>query len=97
MILSFLCTRHYTLKYFCNQPDLKNQQAKWAEFQEFHFKIQYIKKKDNLVIDTLSRMMYNLSFTMLDSSLLQEIKEATNKGEYLSSIWSTIHFEMNYL
>ena len=44
--------------------------------QEFNMEILYLKVQDNVVDDALSHIMYQMSFTVLESSLLQEIKEA---------------------
>ena len=44
--------------------------------QELPMEILYRKGRDNVDANTLSRLMYTMSFTILDNSLLQEIKEA---------------------
>ena len=64
-------TNHHTLKYFYNQPDFWGRQGWWAKMmQEFHMEILYKKGKDSIVVDALSRIMYHMSFTKLESSLL---------------------------
>ena len=47
--------------------------------QEFHMEILYRKGCDNVVVDVLFRIVHTMSFTVLESSLLQDIKEAQNK------------------
>ena len=50
--------------------------------QEFHMEIIYCKDWDNVVADTLSRIMNTVSFTILENSLLQEIQEAQQEDPF---------------
>ena len=44
------------LKYLLDQPNLNARKAKWLAFlTEYDFKIRHIKRKENKVIDALSR------------------------------------------
>ena len=84
-------TNHHTLKYFCTQPDPQVRQGRWAKLmQEFHMEILYHKGQDNVVVDALSRVMYTMSFTLLDNSLLQEIKEAQEEDPYAHQVMSKL-------
>jgi hypothetical protein len=49
-------TDHHSLQHFMTQPHLSRRQVRWAEMMaEFNFTIQYVKGKDNVVADALSR------------------------------------------
>ena len=79
---------HDTLKYFCKQPDLSGGQARWAELmQEFNMMIRYRRGKENKVVDALSRIVHNMSFRVLESALMTEIKEAQKEDEFVQSLW----------
>ena len=46
-----------SLKYFCDQQDLKGRKARWADLiQDFDFSIRYRKASMNIVADALSRI-----------------------------------------
>ena len=63
----------------------------WAKLmQEFHMEILYRNNHDNVVADALSRIMYNMSFTVLENSLLQEIKEAQLMDLYAQTVRSRL-------
>jgi hypothetical protein len=49
-------TDHNILKYFLEQKDLSECQHKWVtKVQEFNFGIEYVKGKNNIVVNALSR------------------------------------------
>lgn len=49
-------TDHHSLQYFQSQPHLSARQVRWSEYmQQFDFTIGYLKGKDNVVADALSR------------------------------------------
>ena len=50
-------TDHNTLRHITTQPSLSQHQARWVEFiSEFNFEIKYMKGKENVVVDALSRI-----------------------------------------
>ena len=49
-------TDHNNLRYFLTQKDLNERQQKWVtKIQEFYFDIEYVKGKNNVVANALSR------------------------------------------
>lgn len=51
-----LKTNHLGLRYIFTQPNLNAQQRRWLEFlSEYDFIIEYIKGKENRVVDAHSR------------------------------------------
>jgi hypothetical protein len=49
-------TDHNSLKYFLDQKDLNERQQKWvSKIQAYDFDIEFVKGKNNVVVDALSR------------------------------------------
>ena len=49
-------TDHNSLKYFLEQMELNERQQKWvSKVQAYDFEIEYVKGKNNVVVDALSR------------------------------------------
>ena len=49
-------TDHNNLKYFLEQKELNERQQKWvSKVQAYDFEIEYVKGKNNIVVDALSR------------------------------------------
>jgi hypothetical protein len=70
-------TDHNSLKYFLVQKDLNERQQKWvSKIQAYNFDIEYVKGKNNVVADALSRRpsTYSMSEISVDwkSHLLVE-------------------------
>jgi hypothetical protein len=70
-------TDHNSLKYFLEQKDLNERQQKWvSKIQAYKFDIEYVKGKNNVVADALSRrpLAYSMSEISIDwkSHLLVE-------------------------
>ena len=58
-------TDHHSLQYFHSQPNLSNRQRRWLEFlSQFNLNIKYIKGKENVVADALSRLSINTITTL---------------------------------
>ena len=52
-------TDHNNLRYFLTQNDLNKRKQKWvSKIQAFDFDIEYVKGKNNVVVDALSRRPY---------------------------------------
>ena len=46
-------------RHITTQPSLSQRQARWVEFiSEFDFEIKYLKVRENVVADALSRILY---------------------------------------
>jgi hypothetical protein len=49
-------TDHNNLKYFLDQKELNERQQKWVrKIQAYNFDIEFVKGKNNVVVDALSR------------------------------------------
>jgi hypothetical protein len=73
-------TNHNGLKYLFHQPTLNSRQSRWLEFlSEYDFDIKHIKRKENKVVDALSRRVHELhatSIIMYQSDLKPRILDA---------------------
>ena len=50
-------TDHNSLRHFLTQKDLNERQQKWVrKIQDYDFDIEYVKGKNNIVADALSRI-----------------------------------------
>jgi hypothetical protein len=57
-------TNHNSLKYFLSQKDLNERQQKWVrKIQAYNFDIEYVKGKNIVVVDALSRRPSTYSMT----------------------------------
>jgi hypothetical protein len=69
-------TDHQSLRYLSTQPNLSRRQCRWMELlQEFDFDIEYIKGKENVVADALSRRPLANAISCIRNSLIDEIKD----------------------
>jgi hypothetical protein len=60
---------HNSLKYFLDQKDLNERQKKWVrKIQAYDFDIQYVKGKNNVVANDLSRIpsFYAMTYILVD-------------------------------
>ena len=48
--------------------------------------IRYRRGKENKVADALSRIVHNMSFTVLESALMTEIRETQKEDEFDQSL-----------
>ena len=61
-------TNHNSLKYFLEQKELNEQQQKWvSKVQAYDFEIEYVKGKNNVVADALSRRPTSLSLMSIST------------------------------
>ena len=69
-------TDHKTLKYLKGQTKLNKRHAKWSEFIEaFPYVIKYIKGKENVVADALSRICMLVTQLELNAIVFEHIKD----------------------
>jgi hypothetical protein len=78
-----LKTDHKSLKHLFMQRDLNATQRQWSEFMgEYDFGISYIKGKENVVVDTLSRRSWIFSLVSLKVDLRERVL-----GQLLGDSW----------
>jgi hypothetical protein len=59
-------TDHNNLKHFLEQKDLSERQQKWvSKVQAYDFDIEYVKGKNNVVVDAMSRRSTTFSITKI--------------------------------
>ena len=100
-------TGHETLKYLKGQTKLNKRHAKWSEFIEsFLYVIKYIKGKENIVADALSRICMLVAQLELDVIGFGHIKDlydhdatfATPYAKCLShTSWERYYIKDGYL
>jgi hypothetical protein len=65
---------HQSLKHLFTQRDLNARQRRWSEFMsEYDFGISYIKGKENVVVDALSRIPCVFSLVPLKVNLRERV------------------------
>ena len=87
-----LCSKtdHNSLRYFLTQKDLNERQQKWvSKIQEFEFDIEYVKGKNNVVANALSRRP---SISLMDVAINWK---ATLEVEYAKDKFSCKLFDGN--
>ena len=68
-------TDHQSLRYLSTQPNLSRRQCRWMELlQEYDFEIEYVKGKENVVADALSRRPVVNAISCIKNTLIDEIK-----------------------
>ena len=81
-------TNHNSLRYFLTQKDLNERKQKWvSKIQAFEFDIEYVKGKNNVVVNALSRRP---SISLMD---VTENWKATLEVEYAKDKFSCELFD----
>jgi hypothetical protein len=80
-----LKTDHQSLKHLFTQRDMNARKRRWGEFMsEYDFGISYIKGKENVVADALSRRPRIFSLVTLKVSLREHVlTQLLGDGWYL--------------
>ena len=72
----FILTNNASLNFFETQPNLFTWQAKWQAFiAQFHYKLKYQKRRDNIVVDALSHRIYLITMSFVTDTFLRDIKD----------------------
>jgi hypothetical protein len=95
-----LHTDHETLKYLKGQTKLNKRHAKWSEFIEsFPYVIKYIKGKENVVADALSRKCMLVTQLELNVIGFELIKDLYANDPYfvmlMQSVW-IVHIVIDF-
>ena len=78
-------TYHNSLKYFLEQKDLNERQHKWvSKIQDYEFYIEFVKGKNNVVADALSRRpsIYAMTDISVDWKALLLVEYSKNRFSY---------------
>ena len=82
-------TNHNSLKYFLEQKELKEHQQKWvSKVQAYDFEIEYVKGKNNVVADALSRRPTLLSLMSISTDWRSLLLVEYSKNKFLTTIQS---------
>ena len=78
------------MKYLLDQPNLNARQARWLSFlSEYDFEIQYIKGKENKVVDALNRNA-RLNFATVISTYVSDLDEQLKEGIDQDEIYQSL-------
>jgi len=86
-----LRTDHQSLKHLFTQSDLNARKRRWSEFMsEYDFEISYIKGKENVVADALSKRPRTFSLVALKVNLGEHVLEKLFKDTWYLKVISAI-------
>ena len=82
---------HEILKHLFNQRDINAKQRRWTEFMgEYDFGISYIKGKENVVVDALSRRSHVFSLVPLKVNLREKVLRQLLGDSWYLRVTSTL-------
>jgi hypothetical protein len=82
---------HQSLKHLFTQRDLNVRQRRWSEFMsEYDFGISYIKGKENVVADALSRRPRIFSLVTLKINLRERVLEQLQGDSWYLKVTSNL-------
>ena len=82
---------HQSLKHLFAQMDLNARQRRWSEFiSEYVFEISYIKGKENVVVDALSRRPRTFSLVDLKVNLMERVLETLFEDSWYLKVISAL-------
>jgi hypothetical protein len=76
-------TDHNSLRYFLEKKDLNERQQKWvSKIQAYDFEIEYVKGKNNVVVDALSRKPTTLSLMEISADWKSHLLVEYSKNKF---------------
>ena len=76
-------TDHNSLKYFLEQKELNEWQHKWVrKVQAYDFEIEYVKGKNNVVTDALSRRPTSFSLSSISTDWRELLLVEYSKNKF---------------
>jgi hypothetical protein len=80
-------TYHNSLKYFLDQKDLNERQHKWvSKIHAYDFDIEFVKGKNNVVEDTLSRRPSVYSMTDISVDWKAQLLVGYSKNKFACEV-----------
>jgi hypothetical protein len=82
---------HQSLKHLFTQRDMNARQRRWSEFMsEYDFGISYIKGKENVVADALSRRPCIFSLVTLKVNLREHVLAQLQRDSWYLNVTSNL-------
>ena len=80
-------TNHNSLRFFLEQKELNERQQKWvSKVQAYNFEIEYVKGKNNVVADALSRRPATLSLLEISTDWKAHLLVEYSKNRFTCEI-----------